>query len=120
VGDRGAWAGVRAYSITNRVAVVAGGLRRHDVLVRQSSGTTTWQWRFRDADGAVVGTEPSSEAPAGSPSAGFGSRSDAETWLGEHWRPIAAAGAVAAELLEGGAVVGPVIGLVVPPGGTSA
>lgn len=43
----------------------------------------SWRWVYLDADSAVV---PSKEEEAES----FSSQSDAETWLGENWRELAA------------------------------
>lgn len=47
-----------------------------------------WEWRFESADGPV-------ERPV---SPVFGNRYDAEQWLGEHWRGLAAQGVVTAQL----------------------
>ena len=50
----------------------------------------TWTWRCEDAGGtAVTGTEEA-----------FSSQSDAESWLGQHWRGLLASGAATATLLE--------------------
>jgi len=43
----------------------------------------SWTWRYEDQNGAAVSSPPPESFP---------SQSDAESWLGEHWR----------ELLEGG------------------
>lgn len=53
-----------------------------------------WGWEFLDADDAVL-DRPVSPA--------FTSRFDAEAWVGEHWRELAAAGVAAARLLHQGA-----------------
>jgi hypothetical protein len=50
----------------------------------------TWTWRFEDADGGSV---------AG-PEEAFTSQSDAESWLGQAWRELAASGAAVATLVE--------------------
>lgn len=63
--------------------------------------TGTWTWRVVDAAGAHV----AADAPAAQ------SRFDAETWLGEHWRGLAAAGAVRAVLMCDGTLVGPPVEL---------
>ena len=42
----------------------------------------TWTWRCEDADGAG------------------GSQSDAESWLGQHWRDLLASGAANATLVD--------------------
>jgi hypothetical protein len=61
-----------------------------------------WVWAFDDAAGHEVGAMPS---PV------FTSQYDAEQWLGEHWRDVAAAGAVAARLLHDGAQAAPGVAL---------
>lgn len=76
---------------------------RHDGVVQQPSGATVWEWQLADGDGQVLAPEPTGD-PA--PRRGFPSRSDAETWLGEHWRRLATAGAATARLLEDGQQVG--------------
>ncbi len=50
----------------------------------------TWTWRYEDADGAAV-TGPDETFP---------SQADAESWLGQAWRPLVAAGAASVTLLE--------------------
>jgi len=50
----------------------------------------TWTWRCEDADGATI---------AG-PDEAFSSQSDAESWLGQHWRDLVASGASTATLLD--------------------
>ena len=52
-----------------------------------------WTWRFETREGTAVDLDADPEFP---------SQSDAETWLGEVWRDLAAAGAVSATLLEDG------------------
>jgi len=55
-----------------------------------------WTWQYQPAD---TGAEP-----AGS----FGSQSDAENWIGECWRELAAAGVTGVILLhDGKPVYGP-------------
>ncbi len=52
-----------------------------------------WSWRFEKGDGS----------PASAPDLAretFGSQSDAETWLGENWRQLLAAGVDQVTLLE--------------------
>jgi hypothetical protein len=56
-----------------------------------SSGA--WTWRYEDAEG-----KPVSEPAPGS----FPSQSDAESWLGEEWRTLLAAGVDNVYLLEDG------------------
>jgi hypothetical protein len=55
----------------------------------------TWRWRFEDADGAVVA------APALGPF-DHPAQGEAETWLGEHWRDLFAAGVEQVTLFEEG------------------
>jgi hypothetical protein len=58
-----------------------------------------WSWRYETADGELV-------APADLPSADtFPTQSDAESWLGEEWRPLLGAGVARVTLLEGDRVV---------------
>jgi len=52
-----------------------------------------WSWRYEDADGTPV-------TPAGAPSRGFPTQSDAESWLGEEWRALLENGVEAVHLLE--------------------
>lgn len=56
----------------------------------------SWVWRLETADGTPL-SEP------GSPS--HGSQSDAENWLGEEWRELAAAGVAQTTLLHDAEVV---------------
>jgi hypothetical protein len=55
-----------------------------------------WQWQLADAE------ERALDQPV-SPS--FTSRFDAEAWLGEHWRELAAAGVATAQLRHGASAV---------------
>jgi hypothetical protein len=54
----------------------------------------TWTWRYESEDGAVL------EAPATPVSEHFPTQGDAETWLGEVWRELLAAGVAQVTLLE--------------------
>jgi hypothetical protein len=56
----------------------------------------TWVWRLEAADGAQL-TAPNSPLHA--------SQSDAESWLGETWRDLAAKGVSQVSLYEDGALV---------------
>ncbi|MDQ1495817.1 MAG: hypothetical protein QOG69_2300 [Actinomycetota bacterium] len=59
----------------------------------------SWSWRYENADGEVV-------TPADLPPAElFPTQSDAESWLGEEWRVLLAAGVARVSLLEGDRVV---------------
>jgi hypothetical protein len=51
----------------------------------------TWTWRLEDTDAADLATPPSP---------GHSNQSDAESWLGEHWRELAEAGVAQATLFE--------------------
>jgi hypothetical protein len=55
-----------------------------------------WVWELDDADGRAL-TKPLSPV--------FTNQFDAEQWLGETWRDLAAQGAVAARLLNDGTQV---------------
>jgi hypothetical protein len=62
----------------------------------------TWSWRYERADGEPVGAGEVTVAEAHS---SFPTQSDAESWLGEKWRPLLAAGVDRVTLLEGDRVV---------------
>jgi hypothetical protein len=64
-----------------------------------------WEWVLDDARGRPVTRVVS---PV------FTTQYDAEQWLGEHWRELAAAGAVAARLLHDGTQATPSVELRVP------
>lgn len=49
-----------------------------------------WTWRYEDGAGA----------PVDGPGESFPSQSDAESWLGQRWRDVAASGATIAVLVE--------------------
>lgn len=56
----------------------------------------TWTWRLEDAEGEPLDhAQPQAHA----------SQSDAESWLGEHWRELADAGVAQVSLLDGDTVV---------------
>ncbi|MCL2780923.1 MAG: hypothetical protein FWD74_05440 [Actinomycetia bacterium] len=55
-----------------------------------------WTWRLEAPDGAALAA-PSVPAHA--------SQSDAESWLGEHWRDLAEAGVAQTSLLDGDRLV---------------
>lgn len=50
-----------------------------------------WSWRYEDADGE----------PVSGPTETFSSQSDAESWIGQTWRELAASGVAAVVLMEG-------------------
>ena len=50
----------------------------------------TWAWRCEDAEGGAITTVEDT----------FASQSDAESWLGQHWRDLVASGAATATLLD--------------------
>ena len=59
-----------------------------------------WTWRLEAADGSEL---TGSELPASELSrASFPSQADAETWIGECWQELLAAGVEQASLLSGG------------------
>lgn len=64
-----------------------------------------WWWRLADASGSEV--EPAGE----NADQRFPSRGDAESWLGEVWRELSAAGAAVAQLVEHDREVGHPVGL---------
>lgn len=57
-----------------------------------------WTWRYERADGSVVSDESLARSE-------FGNQADAETWIGETWRELLAAGVDQVTLLEGERVV---------------
>ena len=63
-----------------------------------------WEWRFDGADGKIL-DRPVSPV--------FTTQYDAEQWLGEHWRTLAAQGVQAAGLLHEGVQATPT--LPIPP-----
>ncbi|GAA1739384.1 hypothetical protein GCM10009809_38540 [Isoptericola hypogeus] len=64
-----------------------------------------WEWAVDDATGGAV---PDVTSPV------FTTQYDAEQWLGEHWRELAAAGATVARLLHDGAQATPGVELRTP------
>ena len=54
-----------------------------------------WTWRYEDSSGAPV--DPGPEAPTAEP---FPSQADAESWIGETWRELLAAGVAQVTLFE--------------------
>jgi hypothetical protein len=52
----------------------------------------TWTWRLERADGTVLDRPAAPAHP---------NQSDAESWLGEHWRSLAAAGVAQVSLFDG-------------------
>lgn len=77
----------------------------------------TWTWRFENADGQAVDAEHAlSNIPAGAGTdaaraPAFPNQGDAESWLGENWRALHAAGVAGATLLEEQRVVYGPLGL---------
>lgn len=55
----------------------------------------SWTWRYEDEGGTPL-TAPAAES--------FGSKGDAESWLGETWRVLLDAGVQQVTLLESGRV----------------
>lgn len=60
----------------------------------------SWHWRYEKADGALVSPLPDVATQEKFPMQG-----DAESWLGETWRELLAAGIDAVSLLEDERVV---------------
>lgn len=50
----------------------------------------TWTWRYEDGEGR----------PVDGPSEVFSSQADAESWVGQTWRDLSAAGIATVTLLE--------------------
>jgi len=59
----------------------------------------SWTWRAEDADRAAVSTGSAANIPSQP------TQSDAETWLGEYWRDLAADGVAGVSLYCDGALV---------------
>jgi hypothetical protein len=55
----------------------------------------TWSWQFETKDGTPV-------LPGELPRETFSSQGDAESWLGENWRDLLAAGVDQVTLMEDG------------------
>ncbi len=55
-----------------------------------------WTWRYEDPSGATV--VPTASAPTADT---FPSQADAESWIGETWRELLAAGVAQVTLLDG-------------------
>ena len=66
--------------------------------------TPAWRWHLRDASGHPAAGAAGAEQR-------FGSRSDAETWLGEAWPDLWLAGVTEAVLLDEDQQVGRTIAL---------
>jgi hypothetical protein len=49
-----------------------------------------WSWRYEDVEGQ----------PADGPAETFSSQADAESWIGQSWRELAAAGVTQVSLVE--------------------
>jgi hypothetical protein len=62
----------------------------------------SWSWRYERADGEPVGI---GDAAVTEVTSSFPTQSDAESWLGEEWRPLLAGGVDRVTLLEGDRVV---------------
>ncbi len=65
----------------------------------------SWSWRYLDSDGQEVPIERLAEAVA---APRFAAQADAESWVGEYWRDLLAAGVDSVALVvDGAAVYGP-------------
>ena len=71
-----------------------------------------WTWRCEGRDGEVLDTIGAPDGAAAQPA--FQTRSDAESWLGENWRTLRAAGVLRVVLLDGVVPVGRPLALEVP------
>ena len=56
----------------------------------------TWTWRYEGPDGSPVEAGPDAPAQPDHPT-----QSDAESWVGEVWRDLLAAGVASVSLYEG-------------------
>lgn len=71
--------------------------------VEGSLADMAWTWRYEKADGAEI---PASVLPAPFDQPEYQpTQSDAESWLGENWRALAAAGVARVHLLDDDRVV---------------
>ncbi|HYT10086.1 MAG TPA: hypothetical protein VEL73_05430 [Mycobacteriales bacterium] len=61
----------------------------------------TWTWRYQDTEGQPLPDPPAGQAP---PAPSFGTKGDAESWLGETWRDLLDAGVQQVALVEDGRV----------------
>ena len=55
-----------------------------------------WSWRYLNDDRAEIVPQPAPDLPEQT----FTSQSDAESWLGEHWRELLSSGVTDVKLLE--------------------
>ena len=69
----------------------------------------SWTWRYEGPDGSPVEAGPDAPAQPDSPT-----QSDAESWVGEVWRELLAAGVHAVTLYEGDRKVYGPMGLEAP------
>lgn len=69
----------------------------HGLLARVKTGAytgrVTWTWRYETADGTTLSAKAVAQET-------FPSQSEAESWLGERWRTLLAAGVDQVTLLE--------------------
>lgn len=59
---------------------------------------SAWTWTYEDADGASV-------SPEVAPAQAFATQADAESWVGEAWKDLLAAGVEGVTLMEDDAKV---------------
>jgi hypothetical protein len=71
-----------------------------------------WTWRYEAADGSAV--RPDGFVDAGGAPETFPSQADAETFIGESWRELLAAGVHQVTLLDGDREVYGPMGLTTP------
>ena len=60
---------------------------------RSTSTSSPWRWQLLDVSGR--------ETTLSDPPPAFPSQSDAESWIGEHWRDLVESGVEAVTLLDG-------------------
>lgn len=87
-------------------ALESAGGYTHDPAtysVENGGAQAPWSWRLTDGSGEEISCETAERSADGLPGGvlAFGSRSDAESWLGEHWRAMEAEGVHSATLLNG-------------------
>lgn len=82
-----------------RVGEMPPGRRGRMDTIRKESEVSimTWYWRFQDASGDVLKDDDGGPAGRG---VEFATQSDAESWIGEHWRQLAESGVHAVTLYE--------------------
>jgi hypothetical protein len=65
----------------------------------------SWTWRYENRDGESLSADGLPDLGEVASSPGFPTQADAESWVGEVWRDLLAAGVDQVSLLEGAVVV---------------